>query len=562
MFCESCDVVFCVDCSEDAHNRGGASAHTIIPFSIAIKRMSEILLYKASLCIKNLDGASEVVADEMSKLDDSAERCVEMAVKVFQDIANIVEQRKLEVIQMVRMVRDEKKRILKEQLDIIESEKHKVHADCQGLQHQVEVRNITAKIGDLNEKLDVSATLIEPRENAFMRFESRHNTAMLDISNALSRFGTITISKTFPALCTVSMMPCATTHLKTVVTISTVDYHGNARTTGGDPVVANMSNNTGDILPADLIDNNNGTYTLMFTPKTTGPHRLSVYIFDRPIKDSPFSIEVDDHINPIIKMGSTGTGQLNFKQPVNIVLRPNGRIYILDTGNSRIKVVDSELKYISHICGAGLEQHSTTGMALTSFGNLVVANWRTKQVTELTPDGEVVQQFVSPKFVEPIAVTANRHGEIIIADNGIGMLLVFETSGSPLTSIGCKGDKRGQFKLIYAVYACSNDDIIVCDTRLQVFSRAGDYLHEISSGQGVPGTYGGVCMDRNGQYLATRVEKGRSVIQVFSPTRQWLFDIDSVDDKIKRPSGLVTDDAGHVYVVDLGNDCVKKYWYI
>ena len=44
-----------------------------------------------------------------------------------------------------------------------------VQSDCDGLQHQIEVRNITKKISDLNEKLDVSTTLSEPRENAFMR---------------------------------------------------------------------------------------------------------------------------------------------------------------------------------------------------------------------------------------------------------------------------------------------------------------------------------------------------------------------------------------------------------
>ena len=73
MFCETCDVVFCVDCAGTSHagasassstpgpisgpssqvlgGPGGAtaSAHTVIPFSIAIKRMSEILLYKVSI---------------------------------------------------------------------------------------------------------------------------------------------------------------------------------------------------------------------------------------------------------------------------------------------------------------------------------------------------------------------------------------------------------------------------------------------------------------------------------------------------------------------------------
>ena len=59
LFCESCDCVFCSLCTADGHinTRDGAeggssteSDHTVIPFSIAIKRMSEILLYKAKEC--------------------------------------------------------------------------------------------------------------------------------------------------------------------------------------------------------------------------------------------------------------------------------------------------------------------------------------------------------------------------------------------------------------------------------------------------------------------------------------------------------------------------------
>ena len=55
LFCETCDTVFCALCTETGH--GGLSdscEHTIVPFSIAIKRMSEILLYKANECISKV----------------------------------------------------------------------------------------------------------------------------------------------------------------------------------------------------------------------------------------------------------------------------------------------------------------------------------------------------------------------------------------------------------------------------------------------------------------------------------------------------------------------------
>jgi tripartite motif-containing protein 2/3 len=94
MFCESCDDVFCTECCAAvgagaagggaAHSNKAASGHTVIPFSVAIKRMSEILLYKSGLCMKNLDRASSAVAGEMQRLDVAADRCLDAAGLAFQ----------------------------------------------------------------------------------------------------------------------------------------------------------------------------------------------------------------------------------------------------------------------------------------------------------------------------------------------------------------------------------------------------------------------------------------------------------------------------------------------
>ena len=63
LFCETCDSVFCSLCTGGVNGSHipsdtsrendipAAGDHTVISFSIAIKRMSEILLYKANECI-------------------------------------------------------------------------------------------------------------------------------------------------------------------------------------------------------------------------------------------------------------------------------------------------------------------------------------------------------------------------------------------------------------------------------------------------------------------------------------------------------------------------------
>jgi len=84
--------------------------------------------------MKNLDGAAENVSSEMLKLDESGERCVEAAVKAFNDMSAAVDRRRDDLIATVRRVRDEKKRVLREQLDIIETERRRVNADTDSLQ--------------------------------------------------------------------------------------------------------------------------------------------------------------------------------------------------------------------------------------------------------------------------------------------------------------------------------------------------------------------------------------------------------------------------------------------
>merc|ERR1719220_3293128 len=177
-FCETCDTVFCSLCTVDGGHSvegrdGGAAGptdHTVIPFSIAIKRMSEILLYKANECTSKLDSANETVTREMHRLDHRSDAAYDEVKDLFDSVVDAVEKRREEVLLEVKRKKDEKKKVLEEQLKIIQTEKTEVDADVEKMQHQVEVRNITKKISELNTKLDAVNQLSEPRENSYMVF--------------------------------------------------------------------------------------------------------------------------------------------------------------------------------------------------------------------------------------------------------------------------------------------------------------------------------------------------------------------------------------------------------
>ena len=114
------------------------------------------------------------------------------------------------------------------------------------MQHQVEVRNITKKISDLNCKLDTVSTLSDPRENSYIEFvisneenNSETDPILVAIGHELSNIGKIKTSKTFPSLCRCSM-ETVVAHLEMTAKITTIDYNGVRQDQGGDPVTAEV----------------------------------------------------------------------------------------------------------------------------------------------------------------------------------------------------------------------------------------------------------------------------------------------------------------------------------
>jgi tripartite motif-containing protein 2/3 len=570
LFCETCDTVFCSLCTLDGgHSQGttgpgstGPQDHTVIPFSIAIKRMSEILLYKAKECTSKLDTAHETVTREMHRLDHRGDAAYDEVRDLFDTVVEAVERRREEVLLEVKRKKDEKRRVLEEQLRIIQAEKAEVDSDMERMQHQIEVRNITKKISELNTKLDAVNQLSEPRENSFMEFSRQPETSYPDeVRTVLRHVGTIKTSKTFPSLCRASLdtVICS---LEALARVQTIDYNGSAQELGGDPITVTVMDQEERPVEVAVEDKEDGTYLLRFTPPAPGTYCLRIHIFDRPIRDCPLYFDVTEHNSPLLSFGSRGVADAGFVQPCSLAVGPRDQLYVVDTGNSRIKVLSGQLDFQAHMFNESLEGRSVTGVCLGASGDsLVTVNWRTKTVTEMDLEGRTIGGFSHDDLVEPIALAVTQDDEVLIADNGVGAVLLFESSGKLKRRIGSRGKGAGQFKELGGVCVGPGGEVLVADTRILVFSAAGEFLRALGGGRG--GRYCGVQVEGD-RVLAARTEKGRAVVQVLSlASGELLSTIDSHGARLQRPTGLAVSRQapGAVFVVDIGHDCVRKYRY-
>lgn len=541
--------------------------------------MSEILLYKGQQCINKLDESAQNVLNEMQKLDQNSELVFEDINRIFQEIINVIDDRRHKLINSVKKIREDKRAALREQLNEIEKEKSKLESQCSGFKCQVEVRNISKKINDLKEKLEtIDTTMAEPKENCFLRFEHLHNSAIDSIHQFVDNFGSIRTSNTLPSLCLATVGKCSA-HLRSSALVMTYDNNGERQKYGGDPITVTLElEETGTVEPNEctIADNRDGTYEITFVPSRAGVYTMRIAILGRPIKNSPLKFEVSEHINPLCIYGCNGSDQHQFVQPTSLAIDDQeGYVYVLDTGNGRVKKLlqnqcnNSPFSFIAHIDKNGLENRAATGIAFSQHKRtLLVTNWRTKDIREYTTEGEFVSKFGHQDLIEPTSIVVNeRKGQIAVVDNYSRHIFVFHPNGK----LDFKIERK--FGVIGGIcYHPNSDEIIVADHRLLVFAPDGEYRRELlaeANGRS-KGQYCGVAIDGEGNLLAMRQDRNRTtVIQVIhykggekcDEGGQLKFIIDSNDAKLRRPSCLATTNNDHVIVVDLGNDCIKKYRY-
>ena len=132
-----------------------------------------------------------------------------------------------------------------------------------------------------------------------------------------------------------------------------------------------------------------------------------------------------------------------FNAPVGVAVGDDGKIFVSDTYNDKIRVVENGR--VSTVAGsvqgfadgAGMQAKFDTpcGIGLLKNGNLIVADSKNRRLRLVEPDGKVStiagngeqnssDNFpLSASFVEPLAVSVDRFGVIYVADgNSIRVL--------------------------------------------------------------------------------------------------------------------------------------------
>jgi YYY domain-containing protein len=251
------------------------------------------------------------------------------------------------------------------------------------------------------------------------------------------------------------------------------------------------------------------------------------------------------------------------KEPRDAAVDEQGRIWIADFGNSRLRIFNPEGGLLGGWGGRGngtfgLQQ--PCGVAI-SGENVYIADTWNGRIQSFTVKG--VWKSTATGLFGPRGIAVAGDGRVWVTDTGNKRVLVYDGTLKELQQIGKLGSGPLEFSDPVGIAAGPSGSIYVADTgnaRIQVLSDKGQFERAIS----VPGWNRNVEphleVDQDGTIYASDTKN--NALMIFKPSGE-LDNRRSLDDSnrpLARPTGVALDRKNRIlYVVNSGNSTISKW---
>jgi sugar lactone lactonase YvrE len=284
----------------------------------------------------------------------------------------------------------------------------------------------------------------------------------------------------------------------------------------------------------------------------------------------------------------------SFNDPKGIAVDGNGNVYVGDYVNQRIrKVTPSGL--VSTLAGSGSRAFSDgqgesagfnfpTGVAVDGAGNVYVADEWNHSIRKITPSGLVSTiagtgaqgytdgQGTSAQFRYPTGVAVDGAGYVYVSDSSNGVIRKITPSGLVSTLAGGFNYPRGiAVDGAGYVYVADEANSRICKItpsgQVSVLAGSGNIAY--SDGQGTSASFyypSGVAVDRAGNVFVVdggnqRIRKitASGLVSTLAGNGDQAFaDGPGPSASFHSPYGVAVDGAGSLYVTDTANNRIRK----
>ena len=294
----------------------------------------------------------------------------------------------------------------------------------------------------------------------------------------------------------------------------------------------------------------------------SGLHEVSGEFLGKKLISEHTHISVNS-INPVLKFGEDQEGF----DPWAIAIDNDNCLYVADCDNKLIKKFSADGELLNQFSVAiNDKDHSTIDIALDLNRGLLLCTELLLQ-NDLVEEGNNILEFNLEGELQHTYNLADPWMAFCIALDGNGDIILATTENTCLFKVNREGKfLSGMGHLECPGYiAIDKDGIIIVpdedDDCIYIFNPDGTVRHTFGSsgaGKGELDHPHGIATDGENIIVG---ECNNNRIQVFKYDGTFVSMIESLEDQLDGPRGLVVTTDGYVYVADKGNHCVKKYKY-
>ena len=565
IYCYKCEHLICRDCILDDH--AGHKYNFVKKAVPAIKEKLAKSLVPLKETQVNLCNATKSVKSTQSDIEKQGVSVAASIEQLFQELQEILEKRKRELLEKTAY-------LVKEKLDRLNVQKKGFEMASGTVQSLVEFveQNIE---NAMDEELMIIHTQMMNRIDEETKKHQQNSAADLELAEEADIAVGVQCTEELTTLC----------HEKTIVATSVADLSKLAKLENVKNATVKIASKkqlhtvfschkqrkkpvtikarlitivSGAVIQAKVEQKSDNTYEIEYTPSTRGHHQLEVTVDDLPLAGSPFPVFVKIPPTQLDEPIKTFQGVKGF----GVAFNPYGELVIAES-NGDIVFFDKSGNRLSHkILKAQHRFKSLFAVAVDDSGNVYVTDCANGHVFKFDRHGTKIKSIELPStdkncHVRGIVVSGD---QVIIADMRNHQLLCFTRDLHLTKSIDCHTgrpcgvacDQGGN------IYVCNYGDncIRVFNTHsalLYSFSNKGNISHKLDEPHSI-------CVAGDLVYIT---EWGSAhCVSVFTKEGKFITSFGkrgSRPGEFDCPSGLAMDSDGLLYVSDYSNSRIQVF---
>ena len=569
--CETCEELICQHCTVRVHRD-----HQYDLVTDAFQKHKDVLVASLQPVEQLLDTVTKSLTQldaQCQQITDQRDTLVGNINKTVQQLQEVLEVRKTELIGQLDQITQQKLKTLAAQRDQIELVqtlltscldfvKESLRTGSEGeilaMKKPVvkQVEEITAEF---------KAEVVAPQERADIRFSA----STPEFTQTCQQFGKIYLCPVSPERCyaTGKGLEVATVGEQVTAILHAIDAAGKDCE---QPL--NTSCELVGPTVKGAVQKKEKKYTISYQPTHRGRHQLHIKVEGVPIRESPFTVIAR---LPIQNLGIPIRIIGGLISPWGVAVNERGEIIVTENGGHCISIFSSSGEKIRTFGSWGSAQgqfRNPRGVAVDGDGNILVMDGGNHRIQKFTVDGKFLTAVGQKEngyleFSHPTGVAVNhRNRKVYICDKNNHCVQILNADLTFSSRFGSRGSGDGQFNKPWNIAFDKTGNVYVADGEnhcIQVFTAEGKFLRKFGkkgSGCGKLKWPTGVSIDSDDIVYVT--VQNNHCVSMFTSEGQFLRSFGTRGKgpgQFEFPCGTAVDRHGLVYVCDSDNSRLQTF---